>query len=86
MIGFKKTPIRLVLITFLISVVSIILIYVDSLDNEPLAIEEITISRDLSEGLTPIKSKQIHTVRKGDSLSVISVSYTHLTLPTIYSV
>lgn len=71
MIGFKKTPIRLVLITFLISVVSIILIYVDSLDNEPLAIEEITISRDLSEGLTPIKSKQIHIVRKGDSLSVI---------------
>ena len=71
MIGFKKTPIRLVLITFLISVVSIILIYVDSLNNEPLAIEEITISRDLSEGLTPIKSKQIHIVRKGDSLSVI---------------
>ena len=71
MIGFKKTPIRLVLITFLISVVSIILIYVDSLYNEPLAIEEITISRDLSESLTPIKSKQIHTVRKGDSLSVI---------------
>ena len=71
MIGFKKTPIRLVLITFLISVVSIILIYVDSLDNEPLAIEEITISSDLSESLTPIKSKQIHTVKKGDSLSVI---------------
>ena len=71
MIGFKKTPIRLVLIIFFISVVSIILIYVDSLDNEPLAIEEITISRDLSEGLTPIKSKQIHIVRKGDSLSVI---------------
>ena len=71
MIGFKKAPIRLVLITFLIAVVSIILIYVDSLDNEPLAIEEITISRDLSEGLIPIKSKQIHTVRKGDSLSVI---------------
>jgi len=71
MIGFKKTPIRLVLITFLISVVSIILIYVDSLNNEPLAIEEITISRDLSESFTPIKSKQIHKVRKGDSLSVI---------------
>jgi len=71
MIGFKKTPIRLVLITFLICVVSIILIYVDSLNNQPLAIEEITISRDLSESLTPIKSKQIHTVRKGDSLSVI---------------
>ena len=71
MIGFKKTPIRLVLITFLICVFSIILIYVDSLNNEPLAIEEITISRDLSESFTHIKSKQIHTVRKGDSLSVI---------------
>ena len=71
MIGFKKTPIRLVLIIFLISVVSIILIYVDSHNNEPLAIEEITISRNLSEALAPIKSKQIHTVRKGDSLSVI---------------
>ncbi len=71
MIGFKKTPIRLILITFLISVVSIILIYVDSINNDPLAVEEITISRDLSESLTPIKSKQIHTVRKGDSLSVI---------------
>ena len=71
MIGFKKTPIRLVLIIFLISVVSIILIYVDSHNNEPLAIEEITISRNLTEGLAPIKSKQIHTVRKGDSLSVI---------------
>ena len=71
MIGFKKTPIRLVLITFLISVVSIILIYVDSINNDPLAVEEITISRDLSESLTPIKSKQIHTVKKGDSLSVI---------------
>ena len=71
MIGFKKTPIKLILITFLISVVSIILIYVDSLNNESLAIEEITISRELSEGLIPIKSKQIHTVRKGDSLSVI---------------
>ena len=59
------------MITFLISVVSIILIYVDSLNNQPLAIEEITISRDLSESLTPIKSKQIHTVKKGDSLSVI---------------
>ena len=59
------------MITFLICVVSIILIYVDSLNNQPLAIEEITISRDLSESLTPIKSKQIHTVKKGDSLSVI---------------
>jgi len=71
MIGFKKTPVRLVLTIFLISVVSILLIYVDYFSNKPLPIEKITISKDLDEGLAPIKSKQIHTVKKGDSLSVI---------------
>ena len=71
MIGFKKTPVRLVLTIFLISVVSILLIYVDYFSNKPIPIEKITISKDLDEGLAPIKSKQIHTVKKGDSLSVI---------------
>ena len=71
MIGFKKTPVKLVLTIFLISVVSILLIYVDYFNNKPLPIEKITISKDLDEGLAPIKSKQIHTVKKGDSLSVI---------------
>ena len=71
MIGFKRTPVRLVLTIFFISVVSILLIYVDYFSNKPLPIEKITISKDLDEGLAPIKSKQIHTVKKGDSLSVI---------------
>ena len=71
MIGFKRTPVRLVLTIFLISVVSILLLYVDYFSNKPLPIEKITISKDLDEGLAPIKSKQIHTVKKGDSLSVI---------------
>ena len=71
MIGFKKTPVKLVLTIFLISVVSILLIYVDYFSNKPIPIEKITISKDLDEGLAPIKSKQIHTVKKGDSLSVI---------------
>ena len=71
MIGFKKTPVKLVLTIFLISVVSILLIYVDYFSNKPIPIEKITISKDLDDGLAPIKSKQIHTVKKGDSLSVI---------------
>ena len=71
MIGFKKTPVKLVLTIFLISVVSILLIYVDYFSNKPIPIEKITISKDLDEGLAPIKSKQIYTVKKGDSLSVI---------------
>ena len=71
MIGFKRTPVRLVLTIFLISVVSILLIYVDYFSNKPKKKKKITISKDLDEGLAPIKSKQIHTVKKGDSLSVI---------------
>ena len=59
MIGFKKTPVKLVLTIFLISVVSILLIYVDYFNNKPLPIEKITISKDLDDGLAPIKSKQI---------------------------
>ena len=49
MIGFKKTPVKLVLTIFLISVVSILLIYVDYFSNKPLPIEEITISKDLND-------------------------------------
>ena len=61
MIGFKRTPVRLVLTIFLISVVSILLIYVDYFSNKPLPIEKITISKDLDEGLAPIKSCLLYT-------------------------
>ena len=41
MIGFKRTPVRLVLTIFLISVISILLIYVDYFSNKPIPIEKI---------------------------------------------
>jgi len=71
MIGFKKTPVKLVLSIFFISIVSVILIYLDTLTDEPIPIEEITITENLDDNLPVIKSKQIHEVKKGESLSVI---------------
>ena len=71
MIGFKKTPIKLVLSTFFLSLLSILLIYIDTISNNPLPVEEITISENLNAELSLINTKQIHQVKKGDSLSVI---------------
>jgi len=71
MIGFKKNPTKLVISVFLISLISILLIYFDFATNNPLPEEEITISKELSTNIPQIKNKQIHEVKKGDSLSVI---------------
>ena len=71
MIGFKKTPTKLVISVFLISLISILLIYLDFATNNPLPEEEITISKELSTNIPQIKNKQMHEVKKGDSLSVI---------------
>ena len=71
MVGFKKTPIKLIASIFLISSIFIFLIYIDSLDNKPKPIEEVTLSKKLDINLPLIKNKQIHEVRKGENLSVI---------------
>ena len=71
MIGFKKTPAKLVIIIFLISVFAVLLIYVDSTLNEPESIEEIIISKNLTETLPDFKNKEIHKVQNGESLSII---------------
>jgi len=61
----------LVLSVFFISLISILLIYIDFTAEKPQKVEEITISKDLPSSLPLIKNKQIHEVKKGDSLSVI---------------
>ena len=70
MIGFKKTPTKLVISVFLISLISILLIYLDFATNNPLPEEEITISKELSTKIPQIKNKQIHEVKK---LSLIHI-------------
>ena len=71
MIGFKKPPIKLVLVCFFISIIFILLIYTDSELNKPLPIEDITISENFDEKLPVIKNKTMHKVMQGESLSVI---------------
>jgi len=71
MIGFKKTPVKLVIGIFLISIFAIVLLYVDSTQEKPKPIEQITISEDLSIALPTLKNKLIHEVNRGESLSII---------------
>jgi len=71
MIGFKKTPVKLVIGIFLISIVAIVLLYVDSTQEKPNPIEQITISEDLIIAPPALKNKLIHEVKRGESLSII---------------
>ena len=71
MIGFKKTPVKLVIGIFLISIFAIVLLYVDSTHEKPKPIEQITISEDLSIAPPTLKNKLIHEVNRGESLSII---------------
>ena len=71
MIGFKNSPVKLVLSCFLISIIFILLIYTDSVLNKPLPIEDVTISKNFDEKPPKIKNKTMHKVEKGESLSVI---------------
>ena len=73
MIGFKKTPTKLVISVFLISIILIVLAYIDLDSHSPAPIEEITISQNIEKELPAIKNKIMHKVKKGESLSVIFV-------------
>ena len=70
MIGFKKTPVKLVIGIFIISVLVIVLLYIDSTHDKPKPTED-TITMDLSISPPEFKNKLIHEVKKGESLSII---------------
>ena len=70
MIGFKKTPVKLVIGIFIISVFVIVLLYIDSTHEKPKPTED-TITMDLSISPPEFKNKLIHKVKKGESLSII---------------
>tara|TARA_B100001059_G_scaffold2814_1_gene2279 strand:- start:6226 stop:7458 length:1233 start_codon:yes stop_codon:yes gene_type:complete len=70
MIGFKKTPVKLVIGVFIISVFTIVLLYIDSTQDEPEP-SEFIITKDLSISPPVFKNKLIHEVKKGESLSII---------------
>ena len=70
MIGFKKTPVKLVIGIFIISVFVIVLIYIDSSQDKPKPTQD-TITMDLGISPPELKNKLIHEVKKGESLSII---------------
>ena len=70
MIGFKKTPVNLVIGIFIVSVFVIVLIYIDSTQDKPKPTQD-TITMDLGISPPELKNKLIHEVKKGESLSII---------------
>ena len=70
MIGFKKTPVKLVIGIFIISIFVIVLIYIDSTQDKPKPTQD-TITMDLGISPPELKNKLIHEVKKGESLSII---------------
>ena len=73
MVGFKKVPTKAVLLTFFISVFLILLLYVDFSTDESLPEEIIEITENFEDSASDILSYQIHEVKDGENLSILSL-------------
>ena len=71
MIGFKKVPKRAILLSFVLSVLLILLLYVDIETYESLPVEEIEFSEQFSRPLEQTNTYKIHEVKDGENLSII---------------
>ena len=71
MIGFKKVPARAILISFALSILLILMLYIDIETSEALPIEEIEFNEKFSKELEQTKTYQIHEVEDGENLSII---------------
>ena len=75
MIGFKKVPTRTVLLSFLISIILILLLYVDISTDDSLPEELIEISEAYENKVSQVLTYQIHKVKNGENLSIIFEDY-----------
>jgi murein DD-endopeptidase MepM/ murein hydrolase activator NlpD len=71
MIGFKKVPTRMVLLLFLISIILILLLYVDTSTDDSLPEELIEISEAYENQDSQVLTYQFHEVKNGENLSII---------------
>ncbi|MDC0405860.1 peptidoglycan DD-metalloendopeptidase family protein [Gammaproteobacteria bacterium] len=71
MIGFKKVPVKSVLITFLLSIFLIMLLYADFITDDSLPEERIEITESFNEEISDVLSYRIHEVMDGENLSII---------------
>src|SRR6056300_1702433 len=85
MVGFKKVPTKAVLLTFLISIVLVLLLYVDFSTDESLPEEIIETTENLEKKPTDFLSYKIHTVENGENLSIIFEDF-NVPLNTAYRI
>ena len=71
MVGFKKVPTKAVLSIFLLSIILILLLYVDFSTDESLPEEIIETTESLEKIPTDVLSYKIHKVKDGENLSII---------------
>ena len=71
MIGFKEAPTRMVLLSFLISIILILLLYVDISTDDSLPEELIEISEAYENQDGQVLTYQFHEVKNGENLSII---------------
>ena len=71
MIGFKEVPTRMVLLSFLISIILILLLYVDTSTDDSLPEELIEISEAYENQDGQVLTYQFHEVKNGENLSII---------------
>ena len=71
MIGFKKVPVKSVLIAFLLSIFLIMLLYADFITDDSLPEERIEVTESFNEEISEVLSYRIHEVMDGENLSII---------------
>ena len=71
MIGFRKVPVKSVLIAFLLSIFLIMLLYADFITDDSLPEESIEITESFNEEISEVLSYRIHEVMDGENLSII---------------
>ena len=85
MTGFKKVPKRAVLVSFAVSIVLILMLYVDIETYESLPVEEIEFTEKFSTPLEQTKTYQMHEVQDGENLSIIFENFS-VPLNTAYKI
>ena len=85
MVGFKKVPTKAVLSIFLVSIILILLLYVDFSTDESLPEEIIETTESLEKTPTDVLSYKIHKVKDGENLSIIFEDF-NLPLNTAYRI
>ena len=85
MVGFKKVPTKAVISIFLLSIILVLLLYVDFSTDESLPEEIIETTENLEKKPRDVLSYKIHTVKNGENLSIIFEDF-NVPLNTAYRI